>query len=177
MVDYMGTAAPWQWTVTNSGTNTTASVWMNWTAGTGSGTYQYVYDVRGPVAPPPRTSEQIEADRRALEDQRRRHRERAAARLEAEARAEDLLRECLNKEQAEQLERNHAFRVRGSRGGVYEIAHGVAYQINEERNRRSHSICIHGSGVPEPDNMLAKKLMIEADEERFRAIGNFSRYS
>lgn len=67
------------------------------------------------------------------------------------------------------------FRVRGSAGGVYEICQGNAYQLDEERRRPSHNICIHGSGVPEPDNMLAKKLMIETDEESFRRIGNFSR--
>lgn len=94
-------------------------------------------------------------------------------------RAKELLLEHLDEEQRDRFERHKRFRVRGSHGGVYDICHQTVQRIEEvgERDRVLGTYCIHAGGyVPEPDNMLAKKLMIEADEERFLAIANYSRY-
>jgi hypothetical protein len=158
-------------------TNSTAAAWTNWTTTATTTATTYFK----PPAPPRRlTPEEQEAENRRITEHRRRmqaeSREWERVRVEANHRAEMLLAENLNDEQAEQYVRNKAFRVRGSRGGVYSIHHGVAFEVDpNDPEYTTHSICIHGTGVPEPDNMLAKKLMIETDEEAFRRIGNFAR--
>jgi hypothetical protein len=166
---YDATTTAAAWSSWNSSSTTATfmdnSVWQNWSSGTTAGTN---YIVQRP------TSEQQERYEEQRREQQERYQQQRLEREAAEQRAQELLMGCLNEEQTEQMSRNRRFRVRGSRGGVYEITHGAAYQLNEE-GRRTHAICIHGSGIPEGDNMLAKKLMLETDEESFRRIGNFSR--
>jgi hypothetical protein len=152
--------------VTNAASTTADSVWGLWSAmGTGSSansgniTYQQ---------PPPRSAEQVAAERQRIEETQRK-------RQEAQERAEALLREHLTPEQEESLNRNNRFRVRGSKGGVFDICRGNVIEYDPASDRRKASVCIHArSVVPEPDNMLAKKFLLETDEDEFRRIGNFS---
>jgi hypothetical protein len=159
-------------TVTNSST-TADQVWGQWnyqgtgsSAGYGNITYQ---------PPPPRSAEQIEADRQRAAADKKRWEESQRKQREALERAETLLREHLTTEQEEALDRNGKFRVRGSKGGVFDICRGNVIEYDPASDRRKASVCIHArSHVPEPDNMLAKKFLLEADEDEFRRIGNFS---
>jgi hypothetical protein len=172
--EYQGTASS---SATTQYLNNTAAIWTNWASTT---TVAGWFNVGNPPAPRQLTREEQRAEELRIAEHRlrmqREHRERQRARERANGRAEKLLAENLNDEQTDQYARRRAFRVRGSRGGVYSIHDGVAYQVDPNDDRYSmFSICIHGSGVPEADNMLAKKLMIETDEDTFRRIGNFSR--
>lgn len=165
--DYATTTAWTNWNA--AATSTAATTTDTWTYWNSSGTTFITNNV---VVHGPTPEERAEARRQWDEVERKAK--------EAQKRAEALLLEHLNEEQKESLSRNERFRVRGSKGGVYDICMGSVYQYEADDTpirRPLASVCIHSSEhVPEADNMLAKKLMIETDEDEFRRIGNFSRY-
>lgn len=147
--------------VTNSASTTADTLWQVWNQGTASSATTIAYQ------PPRRSAAEIEAEKQRWAEQRRKTEEAAQ-------RAEALLREHLTDEQERTLDRNGRFRVRGSKGGVFDICRGNVIEYDDQ-DRRKASVCIHARGlVPEPDNMLAKKFLLETDEEAFRRIGNFS---
>jgi hypothetical protein len=151
--------------VTNSASTTADSLWQAWN-------YQGTANYPTTISVPRRTAAEVEAEKQRWADQKRKMEEAAQ-------RAEALLREHLSKEQEQSLDRNGKFRVRGSKGGIFDICRGNVIELDphepDGRARRIASVCIHArTAVPEPDNMLAKKFLLETDEDEFRRIGNFS---
>lgn len=117
-----------------------------------------------------------EADRLARE-QRREHREQIALRAEeAQKKAEVLLRSQLTEEQIAELNVSNRFHVTSSRGRRYCINRGRAGNVSRMDDDGRFVFCIHDYvGLPESDTMLAQKLLLEADEERFLQIANRTR--
>ena len=115
---------------------------------------------------------------RRIEALRRDHEERTRLATVAESTAEKLLVEHLDEKQLDQF-RNHRYFevVRDSGKRVYRIKHGWAGNIEVfEGGRLVETMCIHPSTqVPHSDNLLAQKLLLEADETRFRQIANITR--
>lgn len=98
-----------------------------------------------------------------------------AARIAAEARARELLLSVLSDQQREEYERTKAFRVKAADGKEYRLKHGWAGNVEEldEFGKAIARLCIHPSAaIPEADNLVAQKLMIETDPESFRRIAN-----
>lgn len=98
---------------------------------------------------------------------------------EADERAEELLRAHLTEEQRRQLDEQHAFVMRSELGRTYRISRGRVRniaQLNED-GKGIAILCAHPTmHVPDPDTMLAQKLMLETDEDSFRRIANISSY-
>lgn len=108
-------------------------------------------------------------------DQERR-RESQEQRHQAYLRATSLLREALSREQLYQLDNYDAFLVVGSRTQrTYEISMGRehnVYLLNNE-GRRTWRYCAHVvDRVPNADNVLAQKFMIECNEQMFLKLAN-----
>jgi hypothetical protein len=135
----------------------------------------YVEPARRPVAP------------RITEEQRRLNAERdrlwqkqvdeeRALRVEAERKAEILLRSILNPEQKEDLEKKRCFFLY-SKGKKYRIDRGQTGNVKllDECNEVVESYCIHpGLKVPDADAMAAQKLWLETDPDTFKRVANIT---
>jgi len=107
---------------------------------------------------------------------------------EGKMRARNLLNSMLSPEQREELEADNRFHLRvidGKSGAerVYRIDQG--YQGNVKLlgpdGRPIKSYCIHakttddeGNRLPNEDHMLAQKLLLQTDEERFLRVANMT---
>ena len=95
----------------------------------------------------------------------------------AEARAKRILLRHLDAEQRRDYERDGRFRlIKGER--VYEVVRGRAHNVFllDEQGRRAIEYCGHVSEhVPNDDNVLAQKLLLEHREEEFLKIANSRR--
>ena len=115
------------------------------------------------------------ANREAQEAQRR---VIAAHVATAQSRALDLLIKHLTPEQRETFQKNKWFIVEGGKTGRrYRIRDKGTVVANIdvlEGNCIAHRLCGHCAAheIPLADNLLAQKLMIEADEEAFLRIAN-----
>lgn len=124
-----------------------------------------------------------QANRQAAELQRLNElarREAAVKEREAAvAKAERLLLETLKEEQRKQYQKDRHFDVITKDGKRrYRIHHGSSGNV-KLLNEKGHSVksyCIHAvdQGIPNEDNMLLQKLLIEHDEERFLKTANIS---
>jgi hypothetical protein len=103
---------------------------------------------------------------------------------EAHRRALALLEEHLNEEQQEEFKRTNCFFVTGQKTGTLYFFSGddgyVYRDIKSEKGTWYRSImCINPDREFQPlpiwDALLAKKLLIEVDEEQFLAVANTSR--
>lgn len=109
------------------------------------------------------------------------HEVRRKARESADAKADRLLKTILSAEQRVQYERERAFDVIVGRTGErrrYRIKHGWAGNVFvvDDRGREVERLCIHPSvQVPIADNLVAQKLLLEADEATFRRTANSTR--
>jgi hypothetical protein len=97
----------------------------------------------------------------------------------ADKRAERLLIQFLNSDQEAQYRRDRYFEVL-SRDGMrrYRIRRGWAGNVTviDPKGREVERLCIHPNvSVPPEDNLLAQKLLLEADEEKFRRTANITR--
>lgn len=173
------------WTTwTTAATSATSSVtvacengvWTAWCDETGEPVSVYA----GPSIPAGLTEEEreqrrIQAEERAqqLEEENRTLKKKLKA---ANARAKKLLLQNLNKEQIKSFSRYKKFLVQAPSGRVYELRDGWAGNVEEIKDgKRIARFCIHpGIKVPNCDNLLAQKLMLETDEERFRKIANMT---
>jgi hypothetical protein len=100
---------------------------------------------------------------------------RRAEEEEAEARAESLLKRHLADGQRAEYEMDRSFHVVTGTGRRYRLRHGWAGNVEEvdAAGKRLRRYCIHPRiGVPCPDNLLAQKLLLEADEPEFHRIAN-----
>jgi hypothetical protein len=92
--------------------------------------------------------------------------------IQAEQKAEQLLRDTLTPQQLCQYETSRQFTVRGSRGHRQYIivCSGSTVRNVCRRNRdgsKGRRYCAWLRGVPPADSFLAQKLIIESDEGRF----------
>ncbi len=172
--------------VTDTGTGTTTTtmvnVWSQWNQGfctTGNNIAMMpAYGAEQAQALAAYGAEQAQA----LESEFARRQlalERTQSAAAATAKADNLLKAMLNKEQRTQYEREQTFEVRsqGSRRR-YQLTHGWAGNVFllDERGRRIEKLCIHPViEMPVADNLIAQKLLLEADEETFRRTANITR--
>lgn len=167
------------------GTNSTSTfttvidpIWTTWSESTCTSTsgstvwFTWVGETESSNRPRPHNSEEVN-----------RWREEAAAhiknseklRLEAEARAEKLLVENLSLQQRLQYEKEKMFVVNGKSGYRYRIRKGRVANVDmiDRSGKIEHRLCAHPSdAVPDYDTMLAQKLLLEDDEQRFIAVAN-----
>jgi hypothetical protein len=170
-----------------------------WIPTTATVTTQYVWDEEGrryevpPVAPAPPAAffgpgtPWVDAQALALDAlehlaietaDRERYITQTALIDEADKKAEALLRCLLREDQRAQYERERAFEVVTSKGGGtrrYRLRKGRTgnvFLVNEH-GREVESYCIHpNENVPDADNLIAQKLLLEADETEFLRIAN-----
>jgi hypothetical protein len=162
----------WNTWVSTGTTSTSVSdtVWTTWQNGT---TYRVNYI---PVQMTPEEQaahDERMAVQRAEWDERERIRKEEEA--EAKRKARVLLEEILSDEQRKQLADNAWFEVVTPKG-TYRIRTGWSGNVDRYVDGKLNDrYCIHPSEyVPNEDNMLAQKLLLEADEEAFLRIANRS---
>jgi hypothetical protein len=170
-----------------SGTASTTDIWQTWTTHTAGAdsTITYVPWVEWNVkyeetAKQRRARLKQEREQRAEWERRRIAAEERDAQLRAEqeaavATAEKLLREHLAEEQVAEYDRLKAFLVKAQSGRTYRIKKGWAGNVEllNDEGQPIMRFCIHPrESVPEQDNMLAQKFLLENDEESFERIAN-----
>ena len=135
-------------------------------------------NVRSARTVPPETQEErAQREAAAAEARRKWEAEIAEAnrlREEAEIRAEKLLLENLTLRQKEDYVKTKSFVVDGSRYR-YRIRHGRSGNVDviDRKGMIVNRLCAHPVDlVPNPDTMLAQKLMLETDEAAFERIAN-----
>lgn len=175
------TTADYTWAAWIDGTATTSassstSAWIKWNVNyTGEdGNEGYVVRVEQPT--PEELARQAEEHRRREEELKRQAAEQARLAQEAEDRAAELLRLTLSPEQLAEFEKDRAFTVISKDGErKYRIKKGWSHNVEriDDAGKRLHTLCAHPeTPVPHFDNMLAQKLMLEHDEQRFLKIAN-----
>lgn len=163
----------------------TSATWQVWTTGTNSSTvngrgqynpadYRGQWNVAPP--PPPETEEQRAARVARAAEVERQAQERIAERKRQEAEAESrslaLLAEFLTPLELEAARARKELTV-VSQTGVKFVLRGHDVREYNAAGNEVASYCIHPSErLPVYDAMLAKKLLLETDEQAFRKIGN-----
>jgi len=128
---------------------------------------------------PPRISEE-ERQRRAEAEKQRQllYAEEERKRKLADAKAEKLLLQLLDEKQAQEYKEKGRFHMYvGNK--KYRIDKGWAGNVKlvEEKGNVLSSYCIHPrQRMPEADNLIAQKLMLEANEQEFLRVANETRY-
>lgn len=168
-------------TATNS--NVITITWQSWSEEAWTRAYARTSaqaNRRHYYAAPAAETEEDRAARRARQAQREAERaavveaerqERAAAR----ERGRQLLLANLSAEQRAEYETHQRFHIRTPSGRRFCIEHGRAHNVFEldAAGRRIREFCGHvGEHVPDEDNVLAQKLLLENDEETFIRIAN-----
>jgi hypothetical protein len=170
------------------------TIWQQWagnitTGGAANYHQSIVYDTAGNwlawnqahgIIVQPATSPEELARIAAAERQRQAETlERKERRDRADKTAEKLLLDHLSAEQRKQYaEERHFEIVRDGGRRRYRIKHGWAgnVEVYNEAGKLIERLCIHPDlPVPYPDNMLAQKLLLEADEKLFRKTANITR--
>jgi len=185
-------AAVWGNWVNDYYVMTSDGIWQSWAQGMGSGAQGTQAAGAGQAQQqqaawnqmairPYRAAEATRLAQEAAAQQQERWRqveETKKIAVTAESTAEKLLAEHLDDKQLEQFRNHRYFEViRDAGKRVYRIKHGWAGNIEVfEGGRLVETMCIHPSAqVPFSDNLLAQKLLLEADEQRFRRIANITR--
>jgi hypothetical protein len=91
--------------------------------------------------------------------------------IEAHQRAETLLLEHLNAEQAEQWRNDNSFDVVAQSGSTYKV-NAQAGSVTNYEEKRWYCLQADDEEIPSPDLALAHKLWLEADEEGFLRKAN-----
>jgi hypothetical protein len=168
-----------------------ANVWTTWINGVEQYAYGYQANALPPAAPLVLTAEEQAARAATLKRNQiiaaNRRRSVQLRRKLADKRAEQLLLEHLNEEQAAEWTKDRAFHIETADGRrKYRIAYGLQHNVRvvkceepltAQRGvalREGHRLCAHvyhpDGPIPDADNVLAQKLLLEADEERFIAM-------
>lgn len=177
----ISTSETWStWCDASTTASTCSTVWMYWNEESG----QYTQAAQPPPARVENEEQRAERLRQAeeraarwkaeAEESAKRAEEERQRREAAEARAEKLLLEHLSDEQRADYRKHRHFVVHGRRAR-YRIRYGRAANIDvvNRDGRISHRYCAHPyECVPNPDTMLAQKLMLESDEDAFARIAN-----
>lgn len=91
----------------------------------------------------------------------------------AQMRALELLRSFLTDQQKKCMDDCGSFRIVGSKGRRYRLFTGTAaanvWEL-DDAGLEVAKLCAHPTGVPLGDQLLAQKILIEADEDAFRAV-------
>jgi len=147
------------WADNSDGTTTASITWTKWNS-------NYSISAR----PVRKTPEELAQQKREAAEKRKREEE-------AVRKAETLLKECLSPKQEADYEKAKRFHVICEDGHRYEIdctkrQHNV-FRLGED-GKQQEELCIsqRGGNLPLPDNALAQKLLLEANEEEFRRIAN-----
>lgn len=165
-------------TVNNTATSfiDSSNVWGTWLHETNGNVTYHAIAPRGPISPEERAArdrvhaENLEQAKLAKE-----------ARQEAKKRAHKLLVENLTAKQRKQFEENDFFDldVEDSKGAMrrYRINRGTSGNIHlmDKSGRTMRRYCAHpfnSYSIPVEDVMLAQKLMIEHEEEKFVKLAN-----
>lgn len=187
----------WQESSTATITSTGASqiIWIRWNSadnvtcgastndsliidgGTGS-TVTWTHWVRAQE----QSAEQVQRELLRQEEWRAQRLKLEAEEAEAKKRAEKLLTEHLSPPQREQLAAKGHFELdvisRNGERRRYQIRRGWSGNVKQvcpSSGRILRSLCIHPrETVPVADNMLAQKLLLEANEEEFLRVANHS---
>ena len=185
---YEATTAIWdEWVDCYSTTSTASSTdtWGYWVDGTATVTMTstetvwYEWNSSGEVrriAPQPR--ELSEEERAAQEvrqaENRRIAAEQAEKRKQAKERSMKLLRDALDKKQRNRFDNHGHFFVRGVSGELYRIDQGRVANVKVmDGDKVKHRLCAHvREQVPDHDNMLAQKVMLENFEDEFLRMAN-----
>lgn len=160
-----------------SAVSTAMLAWRAWNIATGT--------VSTSFPPPPATAEELKVRRarQAAEqlEYDKKERERKAQREVAQQKAEILLLEHLDASQRENYKKEKRFRVVTRSGAIYVLKKGWAGNVErveaaEGQEKPTTRYCIHPTlYIPEEDNLLAQKLLLEADEAEFLRIANATR--
>ncbi len=122
-----------------------------------------------------------EESRRLNEELALKAQEREQRRKIADQRAEKLLVMTLDDKQRADFEKDRYFEVISQKSRKrYRITKGMAgnVYVYNEQNKCIERLCIHVyQDVPHYDNMLAQKLMLEADEDVFRRTANITLFA
>jgi hypothetical protein len=151
-------------------TQATGTTWVVWN------TQYMVYNGDRPPVPAqiPFSPEQLEEQRLARERARAARLAKEAKQAEAHERARVLLREFLDEQQRDTLDKHRWFEVVSPAGRRYRIhqgRQGNVYLI--EGGHQVMRYCIHPSEwVPDEDTMLAQALMVRCAEDDFVNIAN-----
>jgi len=116
------------------------------------------------------TARRVEAQRVAAEAAR----VRQQALEGADHRATELLLRFLADEQARQYQAEQAFLVDVASGHRYKLRRGNTI-LRLENGQPVESLCVHPTGVPAGDTLLAQKLWLETNEEELRRTANITR--
>ncbi len=133
-----------------------------------------------------KTPEEIAAEAAKLEIRRRQllrnNAKQRRFKSAAAGRARQLLMSMLTAEQQNEMEDKNCFHLtvhdRDGSHRVYRIDYGYAGNVKliGQNGRPTHSYCIHAdSRLPKEDQMLAQKLLLEANEKDFLRIANMTR--
>lgn len=140
--------------------------WVVWNGARTNAATEYWSPEARINAPP--SQEELEAQRAEAARYRR-------ERDEANARAERLLVENLSLRQRDEYHRNGWFVVFGRNRMRYRIRKGTIGNIDVVNPAGDvvHRLCAHiAEQVPDADNMLAQKLLLEHDDESFHRMAN-----
>lgn len=129
-----------------------------------------------------RAEELTREQRRRQEEEAQRRRDEAArieqerrqAAQEAKDRAEALLLRSLSDKQKADLQEKNYFLVEAG-GETYKIKRGFSGNVKklDKDGKEIQSFCIHPTeNIPDADAMLAQKLLLETDHERFLRTAN-----
>lgn len=182
---YIGTTSGTFWDFNTTATSGTLnnSVWSNWATNTGILTTNEFrvanglspcdyYPLRSIVVDP--REELIRANRVRAQRLRARVQRRAAAHA-----ADELLTSLMTDEQRDEYQRMARIHVVAPDGKRYRIRRGWAgnLEVIDNEDRPVERWCVHPRvSVPEADNMIAQKLMIESGRaDELRRIANVTR--
>ena len=184
---YVSTAssdATWStWTLTSACTSTTDSTWYTWTATGSTSTsstttwtswnmdnYITVVETYRP------SQEELERQRvqaqQQAEERMQREAEREAKRQAAELRANELLQDLIGEEQLKVYLETGRLLVKGKRNDYLLEKTGRVTRIEKDK---LVDLCIHIAdrpSVPQTDNVIALKLIAEADDYAFDEMAN-----
>ena len=160
-------------TWTTAGTANADATWTTW-ATTDINTTPTYYR---PAQPVELTPEQLEEQERLREERRQREEEARREREAAVARAEELLLAHLDEAQRNQYAREHSFQVvKDDRTYLIERGRAQNVYLLDECGKRLVEYCAHVvPDIPDEDNLLAQKFMLETDEAGFLRLANAQR--
>lgn len=166
-----GTSAQWTAWVTDTASTAATTIWVEWTSSTGSSATTNRIQA---VSRQETVAEHADRERRDRE-WREQDAQRKAAEAAAEERAKQLLTAHLTEDQVRSLNEQSAIVVRAESGRQYRLRKGWAGNVDglADDGKVECRYCIHPNAhVPEYDNLLAQKLMLETNEAEFLRIAN-----
>lgn len=164
-------------------TGASTDVWSDWTTTSADSGYIWHYwtgetdDGNGSPDIEPPSSEEIERERREREKREIENREREKEKQKAEEKARKLLSELISKSDYKKFCKSGYVDVEGKSGRIYRIEPRRQIKVFDGKDKLDvaiESLCITTPNyyLPEADEIIWKKLLIEADEEEFLKIAN-----